>query len=67
MVPRYNLGIGTSRKLFIPVVNKSLSPSKLLFDLRMVKVKVKESRIRTGVTQRVPRGLGSQIFMTFGT
>jgi hypothetical protein len=32
-----------------------------------LKVKVKESRNRPGVAQRVPGGLGSQIFMTFGT
>ena len=30
-------------------------------------VKVKLSRKRPGVTQRVPGGVGSQIFMTFGT
>jgi hypothetical protein len=29
--------------------------------------KVKESRNRAGVAQRVPVGLGSQISMTFGT
>jgi len=29
--------------------------------------KVKDSRNRPGVAQRVPGGLGSQIFMTFGT
>jgi len=29
--------------------------------------KVKESRNRPGVAQRVPGGLGSQISMTFGT
>jgi hypothetical protein len=29
--------------------------------------KVKETRNRHGVTHRVPGGLGSQIFMTFGT
>jgi hypothetical protein len=32
-----------------------------------VKVKVKSSRNRPGVAQRVPGGLVSQIFMTFGT
>ena len=31
------------------------------------KVKVKDSRNRPGVAPRVPGGLGSQIFMTFGT
>jgi hypothetical protein len=30
-------------------------------------VKVKESRNRPAVAQRVPEGLSSQIFMTFGT
>ena len=30
-------------------------------------VKVKDSRNKPGVSQRVPGGLGSQIFMTFGT
>jgi hypothetical protein len=30
-----------------------------------VKIKVKESRNRSGVAQRVPGGLDSQIFMTF--
>jgi len=32
-----------------------------------VLVKVKESSNRPGVAQRVPGGLGSQIFMRFGT
>jgi hypothetical protein len=32
-----------------------------------VKVKIKESSNRTGVAQRVPGSLGSQIFMTIGT
>jgi len=31
------------------------------------KVKVKDSRNRSGVAQRVPGGLESQISMTFGT
>jgi hypothetical protein len=30
-------------------------------------IKLKESHSRPGVAQRVPRDLGSQIFMTFGT
>ena len=32
-----------------------------------VKEKVKQSRNRPGVAQRVPGGLASQISMTFGT
>jgi hypothetical protein len=41
---------------------------KALFQyLFIVKVKVKEFRNRPGVAQRVPGGLGSQIFMIFGT
>jgi hypothetical protein len=32
-----------------------------------VLIKVKQSRNRPGVAQRVPGGLASQIFMTFGT
>jgi hypothetical protein len=32
-----------------------------------VALNVKESRKKPGVAQRVPGGLGSQIFMTFGT
>jgi hypothetical protein len=34
---------------------------------KKVKVKVKGSRIRSGVAQRVPGVIGSQISMTFGT
>jgi len=37
------------------------------FETRRSKVKIKQSRNRPGVSQRVPGGLGSQIFMTFGT
>jgi len=33
----------------------------------LIKKKVKESRNRPGVAQRVPGDLNSQIFMTFGT
>jgi hypothetical protein len=35
--------------------------------IKYVKVKVKESRNRPGVAQRVQGGLGSKISMTFGT
>ena len=35
--------------------------------LEVEKKKVKESRNRPGVAQRVPGDLGSHIFMTFGT
>ena len=31
------------------------------------RVKIKQSRNRPSVAQRVPGGLGSQFFMTFGT
>jgi hypothetical protein len=36
-------------------------------DHHQLVVKVKSSRCRPGVAQRVSGGLGSQIFMTFGT
>jgi hypothetical protein len=45
-----------------------LQPARLIhFALQEVKVKVKQSRNKPGVAQRVPGGLGSQIFTTFGT
>ena len=49
-----------------------LSESEHRFGLKLNmnifnKVKVKSSRNRAGVAQKVPGGLGSQIFMTFGT
>jgi hypothetical protein len=42
----------------------AISQVKLIF---LSRLKVKESRNRPGVAQRVPGGLGSQNFMTFGT
>jgi hypothetical protein len=58
-----------------PVSNKmgteSLPGGKFAEEFRSPPIpsseKVKESRKRPGVAQRVPGGLGSQIFMTFGT
>jgi hypothetical protein len=35
--------------------------------MKAIKVKIKVSRNRPGVAQRVPGDLGSQISMTFGT
>jgi len=40
---------------------------KCRFNVKKVKVKVKQSRYRPGVAQRVPRGVGSQIFKTLGS
>jgi len=46
-------------------------PNKMLQDKEHASldtiVKLKQSRNRPGVAQRVPGGLDSQIFMTFGT
>ena len=55
---------GTKRNFvvaFIEVLNHLLLYTYFVWD-----VKVKSSRFRPGVAQRVPGGLGSQIFMTFG-
>jgi len=35
--------------------------------LNLLQIKVKQSRNRPGAAQRVPGGLGSQIFRTLGT
>jgi hypothetical protein len=49
--------------------NKNTQYTKLTRSVqnRQPYIKVKESRYRPGVAQRVPGGLGSPIFMTFGT
>jgi len=52
---------------FYEVRKKVLYKSQIRDIILAYKIKVKESRNRLGVAQRVPGGLGSQIFMTFGT
>jgi hypothetical protein len=54
-----------TRAVLTKYVSYSLPP--LLCALNPNQIKVKESRYRPGVAQRVPGGSGSQIFMTFGT
>jgi len=51
------------------VQGKSGRGFKLITHIQVVpsNMKVKQSGNRPGVAQRVPGGLGSQIFMTFGT
>jgi hypothetical protein len=44
-----------------------IKPPIIKINFKILKVKVKQSRNRPGVAQRVPGGLGSQISMTFGT
>jgi len=56
-----SIGIYTS---FCAVLRFLKSCRKFLF---LLKVKVKQYNNRPCVAQRVPAGLGSQIFMTFGT
>ena len=47
--------------------NSTKTEAKICPIKSVIKVKVKEFRNRPGVAKRVPGGLGSQIFMTFGT
>ena len=51
------------------VNRKQRTKINLILDLfrALLIQKVKKSRNRPGVAQRVPRGLGYQIFKTFGT
>jgi len=51
----------------MPVYKNYIMSFKYLKIQTLVKVKVKQSRHRPGVAQRVPGSLGSQISMTFGT
>ena len=55
------------RKPCREIVRVENTPGNLGIDGKRVKVKVKSPRYRPGMAQRVPGGLGSQIFMTFGT
>jgi hypothetical protein len=41
--------------------------NKCRFNVKKVKVKVKQYRNRPGVAQKVPGGLGSQIFKKLGS
>ena len=46
-------------------IRTSVTPSNII--IIIIIIKVKESRNRPGVAQRVPGGLGFQISVTFGT
>jgi hypothetical protein len=49
------------------LVGSKTETCRSTYKILYIKVKVKQSRNRPGVAQRVPEGLGSQISMTFGT
>ena len=69
-VPRNVLMCG-SISVILPVVSRRGRNSEVISSrfvpLTISCKKVKDSRKRPGVAQRVPGDLGSQIFMTFGT
>ena len=50
-----------------PLCRITLQPHIYLCMINFAMLKVKQSRNRSGVAQRVPGGLGFHIFMTFGT
>ena len=58
---------GVLTDVCLTLYNMSVSTRNRTHEPAGRKVKVKQSRNRPGVAQTVPGGLGSQIFMTFGT
>jgi hypothetical protein len=61
---------GAQEKGTAAVLGSTTQYSRLKYVIKACKIKkvnVKQSRNRPGVAQRVPGGLGSQIFMTLGT
>jgi hypothetical protein len=63
---RYDFLFASHAAMPLHVLKLNINTVKLKVKVK-VKVKLKSSRNRPGVAQRVPGGLGSQIFTTFGT